>query len=148
VQKWRVFCEKVFTFSEEQPPTQMILDARWWLRGRQNDLRSLAEFMDRNPRGYNLERIIQVEILRPAATVALMMLALAGRRLTWMKGQRRFWGAFMDAMARSPLRTAPPPKEVTRETTVEFVRALAPEVMRIYLDEGGTIRSKRRARRR
>jgi hypothetical protein len=148
VQKWIVFCGKVFAFSEEQALTQMICDARWWLSGRQKDLRSLAEFMDRNPGGYDLEHTIRVEILHPAATVALMMLALAGRRLRWWYPQYRFCTAFMDAMASSPWRRAPPPIEVDRETTLKFVRALAPDVMRICLDEGGTIRGKRRARRR
>jgi hypothetical protein len=150
VQKWIVFLEKVFAFSEEQPPTQMILDARSWVRAGLNQLRSLAWCMDQSSKGYayDLDYIVRSEILKPAATVALMMLALAGRRLTWMKGEGRFCDAFMEAMDPSPLRALPPPLKPNRETTLKFVRALAPDVMRIYLDEGGTIRGQRRARRR
>jgi hypothetical protein len=142
-QRWIDFCEKVLTFPEQQPLTQMILDARWWLRAELKGLQWGAKFSDGN---YDPS----YEIRRPAATVAMMMLALSGRRLTWLKGIFRFMGAFVEAMERSQRQRALPlpPENPDQETALEFVRALAPDVMRIYLDEGGAIRGRRRARRR
>jgi hypothetical protein len=121
----------------------MILDARWWLRAELKGPQWSARFSDGN-------HDPSYEIRRPAAAVAMMMLALAGRRLTWMTGMFRFMGAFVEAIERSQRHRALPlpPENPNPENTLEFGRGLAPDVMRIYLDEGGAIRGRRRARRR